>query len=344
MDSLTQATLGAAVSYACWHRQLGRRSLVWGAGLGTLPDLDVLLYPILNDIQRLYWHRGESHSLFFSVFGGLLIGWLLWKHRWRGNLTHQRTSVGVILVLVTHVALDYSTTYGTQLVAPFSRYGFAHGNLFIIDPLYTLPMLIGIVSAGVMKGKSGWRANTAGIVFSCLYLIFSYISHAYADHTFKRHLADQNVEVLESFTGATPMNTLLWRHLARTPDGILIGYFSIIADSPQKPIRFDRVSRNEHLIAPYRNQRNVKAVEWFSKGFWVARNEKNMLTLSDLRFGELRFREKDTPERWQYLFAWKITGDQDTLAQQPWAAGNIGAALSSLWTRITRPSGEELPP
>ena len=73
MDSLTQATLGSAVAFACWHRQLGRRSLPWGAALATLPDLDVLFYPLLDETQRLYWHRGESHSIWFILLGSLLL-------------------------------------------------------------------------------------------------------------------------------------------------------------------------------------------------------------------------------------------------------------------------------
>jgi hypothetical protein len=51
MDSITQASLGAAVAYASWHRQLGKPALLWGAAIGTIPDLDVLLYPFLDDIQ-----------------------------------------------------------------------------------------------------------------------------------------------------------------------------------------------------------------------------------------------------------------------------------------------------
>lgn len=65
MDSITQATLGAAVGYLCWHQKLKRKALIAGAILGTLPDLDIVIYPLLDEVQRLYWHRGESHSVFF---------------------------------------------------------------------------------------------------------------------------------------------------------------------------------------------------------------------------------------------------------------------------------------
>lgn len=337
MDSLTQATLGAAVAHACWHRQLGRRALLWGAALGTLPDLDIILYPVLDDIPMLYWHRGESHSIWFMLFGGLLIGWLLGKTRWKDKLTPRRAIAGMVLIFATHITIDFFNIYGTQLLAPFSRHGFGRGNMFIIDPLYTLPLIIGIIMAATVKGKIGVKANQAGIIISSIYVMFSLISHGYADHVFKQQLQEKNIEVHRSITGATPFNTLLWRHVARTDEGILVGYFSIIADSSENDILFDLVPRNERLIEPYRNQRNVRVVEWFSQGFWMANRKDGVLTMSDLRFGEFRSSENDSPETWQLFFTWEITDDPDLLEQKSPEVRDTSGALRSLWRRLTGP-------
>jgi inner membrane protein len=334
MDSLTQAALGAAVGHACWHRQLGRPALLWGAALGVLPDLDVLAYPLLDNIQKLYWHRGISHSLFFAVIGSLLIGWLLRQTRWKDKLTPRRVAAGIFLVLVTHYTIDYFNVYGTQLLAPISRHGFRLGNLFIVDPLYTLPLLAGVIIAGIRRGRPGWKANRLGLILSSCYVLFSLGAHTYAHHTFQRQLADRNIEVQASLTGATPMNTLLWRHIARTPDSILVGYYSLIGDHPKEEIHFVRVPHNRDLAQPYRGQRNLEAIEWFSQGFWVARKTERGLALADLRFGELRTRRDDPPERWQYIFAWEITGNPDTLIPQPREFEGFGEALGVLWQQL----------
>lgn len=336
MDSLTQAALGAAVGHACWHRQLGRSALLLGAAAGVLPDLDVLAYPFMDEIQKLYWHRGESHSLFFAVLGSLFLGWLWRKTRWRDKLSLQRVAVGMFLVLVTHYAIDCFNIYGTQLLAPLSRHGFSVGNMFIIDPLYTLPLLAGVVFAGILRGRAGTRANRVGLILSSLYVIFSLAAHGYADHTFRRRLAARNVEVQASLTGATPMNTLLWRHIARTPDAIYVGYFSLIADRPRDEIRFQRISRNEHLVEPYRGQRNLEVIQWFSQGFWTARQTAKGLELADLRFGELRMQANDPPDRWRYFFAWEIGKDPDLLVPRPRASDGFGEALGVLWRQLTR--------
>jgi inner membrane protein len=334
MDSLTQATLGTAVSYACWHRQLGRWSLFWGALLGTLPDLDVFLYPLLDEIQRLYWHRGETHSVVLIVLGSLLLGPILRKTDRELPMTLPRFAIGVFLILLTHVLIDYFTIYGTQLLAPFSRYGFARGNLFIVDPLYTIPLLCGLVPAVFGSQKWGSRANTAGLIVSTLYIALSLASHTSADGIFQRQLQERKIVVLQSITSATPFNTLLWRHIARTPDGIMVGYFSHLADDPKAPIAFELIKRNEHLIEPLQGRPNVEVVEWFSKGFWVARQENGVLTLSDLRFGEIREQPSDDPEKWTFLFTWQIASDSPRLQRFPGKRPNTTNALQWVWRRI----------
>lgn len=337
MDSLTQVALGAAVGHACWHRQLGDRpALLLGGALGLLPDLDVMLYPLMDEIQKLYWHRGESHSLFFAVIGSLFFAWLFRKTRWGDKLTPRRAMAGVFLVLVTHYAIDCFNVYGTQLLAPVSRHGFQIGNMFVIDPLYTVPLLAGIIVAAIRRGPAGFRANRAGLILSSLYVVFSLAAHGYADHTFRRQLAAQNIEVQGSVTGATPLNTLLWRHVARTPDALYVGYFSLIADSPKRKIRFYRIPRNKDLVEPYLGQRNLEAIQWFSQGFWVARKTGRGLELADLRFGELRMKPEDPPDRWRFLFVWDIDRDPDILLPRPRVSDGFGAALTLLWRQLTR--------
>lgn len=335
MDSVTQAALGAAVAYLCWHRQLGRLSLVLGGVLGTLPDLDVVVYPLIDSVQQLYWHRGESHSIWFVIVSGLIAGLILKQLLGRKHLSSRRAVAGTFLIFATHITIDYFTVYGTQLLAPISRYGFARGNMFIVDPLYTTPLLVGILVAGAVKGKMGWQANTAGITLSSFYALFSLLSHAYADHIFKAQLATRNVTVINSMTGATPLNTFLWRHVARTPEGLLIGYFSVIGSDPDTPIHFDYVPQNAHLLENYKGQRNVEVIEWFSKGFWIASKKDKTVTISDLRFGEFRFNESDPPDKWQFVFAWTIPENTEGLIRQSPTIRNGKAALSVIWRRLT---------
>jgi len=327
--------LGAAVGHACWHRQLGhRKALIWGAGLGTLPDVDVLLYPFLDDMHRLYWHRGESHSIWFSILGSMGLGCLLGNTLWRNRMSHLRLLIGLFLVLVTHISIDVFTIYGTQLLAPFSRFGFANGNMFIIDPLYTGPLLIGIFFAFCSSGKLGIHANWIGVALSTCYALFSLGSHAFADRVFRNALAEKGVEAIHSQTSATPMNTLLWRHLAKTEQGLLVGYFSVVSDLEVEEIKFEHIPQNQDLVLPYMHQPNFRAIDWFSKGFWVARQRESRIILSDLRFGEFRDANDDPPERWHTFFNWDISSNPQQLPQPALKQVNMGAAIKQIWYRI----------
>ena len=73
MDSITQATLGAAIGQALLGKKIGGKAAVLGAIVATIPDLDVVLLPLYDSLQRISIHRGFSHSILFSVFGALLL-------------------------------------------------------------------------------------------------------------------------------------------------------------------------------------------------------------------------------------------------------------------------------
>lgn len=93
MDSLTQIILGAAAGEAVLGKKIGNRAMVWGAVGGTIPDLDVLGKFFLSEIDNLAFHRGISHSIFFSVVGALVFGWLIY-HLYRSPY-HKWIAVGL---------------------------------------------------------------------------------------------------------------------------------------------------------------------------------------------------------------------------------------------------------
>jgi inner membrane protein len=88
MDSLTQIVLGAAVGEVVLGKKLGNRAMVWGGIAGTIPDLDVLSSPFLNDMQRLVAHRGITHSILFTLLASPVFAWLVMQLYERG--WHQK--------------------------------------------------------------------------------------------------------------------------------------------------------------------------------------------------------------------------------------------------------------
>jgi len=309
MDSITQAALGAAVGHICWQDKLGRKALIAGAMLGTLPDLDVLIYPFLDEVQRLYWHRGESHSVWFLLLGSIGIGWLLSRYYKAKQFEILQTTTGVFLILSTHVLIDLFTVYGTQLLAPISRKGFALNNMFIIDPLFTFPLLVGTIGAYLIKKQAvAQRVNQIGLLVATLYAVWSLSAQSIAEQKFRMALSElNNFKVSRQITSAGPFTTLLWRHIAETSDGFLLGYWSWLDDNNQK-IRFQFIPKNAAIVEQIRSKRSFETVEWFSQGWWfVAKSDKKTAKVVDLRFTELPTTEDQPYTQWQWPFAWNFS-------------------------------------
>ena len=308
MDSITQATLGAAVGHMCWQHKLGRTALIAGAMLGTLPDLDVLLYPFLDEVQRLYWHRGESHSVWFMLLGSIGIGWLLSRYYKAKHFEILQTTTGVFLILSTHVLIDLFTVYGTQLLAPVSRKGFALNNMFIVDPLFTLPLFVGVIAAYLIKKQVvAERVNQVGLLLATFYVVWSLSAQFIADQKFRVALAElNNYKVSRQVTSAGAFTTFLWRHIAETSDGFLLGYWSWLDDNNEE-IRFQFIPKNAAIVAEIQSTPTFEAVDWFSKGWWfVAKSDSKTAKVVDLRFTELPTTNDQPYTEWQWPFAWNF--------------------------------------
>jgi inner membrane protein len=169
MDSLTHLAVGAAIGTAVLGRKAGAKAALWGAAIATLPDLDVLV-SYGDPVRDFTSHRASSHALFWLTLVAPLLAWVAWRlHRSADQAQGVRYRDWWLLAwlaLVTHALLDAFTVYGTQLLMPFSDYPIGVGSIFIIDPLYTLPVLVGVVAFYLLRRRNLVRAvrwNLAGL-------------------------------------------------------------------------------------------------------------------------------------------------------------------------------------
>ena len=303
MDSLTQIALGAAVGEAAIGRKVGRKAALWGAVAGTIPDLDVLAYPLLTEAEKLGWHRGYSHSLIFVLALAPIMGWAINKiHKHHGNW--RDWTLLAFLGLFTHVLLDSFTVYGTQLFKPFSKYQVGFNSISIIDPLYTLPLLAGVIIALVMSRSrpTGRIINYLGLALSTGYLLLTVGIKMYVGDRVEQSLDQNEISCERYMTAPTLFNSILWRATAEAESGYYVGYYSLLDSGSD--IAFNFVPRNDSLIAPIENQRAVKQLLWFSNGYYAVEQSGDSLLFHDLRFGELGF---GTPGTGHYVFSWLIT-------------------------------------
>lgn len=285
MDSLTQITLGAAVGESVAGREAKKHAPLWGAVLGTLPDLDVLANPFLTEAQALAFHRGPSHSLLFAVVAAPLIGWAL-AQLYSSGPSWRRWAVLAGGVLLTHIGLDCLTSYGTQVFWPFSRTPVVLGTIFIIDPLYTVPLAAGLLTALWWPPSARTRrwANYAGLALSSAYLLVTVANKLHVEHVFQTALQSQDLPAERVFTKPTAFNNLLWAGIAEADEGFYVGYYSLLDDDREVSFRF--VPQNEDLLGESADSPFVDRLRWFSKGYYIVRRAPDgTLTVQDLRFG-----------------------------------------------------------
>lgn len=333
MDSLSQAALGAAVGLAV----MGRRTKPWkaaavGALVATLPDLDSF-YDFGDPISNMTYHRANSHALFWQTLASPLIAFIAAKGL-REMHQFKRWWLMVWLALITHALLDWTTVYGTQLGLPFTDTPFAIGSMFIIDPLYTLALLIGIVVALSLRDTRGWRWNVAGLMVSTAYLGWSVAAQHHVKGVAEESLRAQGQQVERLLVTPTAFNSVLWRVVAITPQGYLEGFHSML--DRDREIAFDAFPRGEGLYEKLRGNWHVDRMAWFSRGFFKMSERNGHAIITDLRMGQEPY----------YAFNFVVAQRQSpTFAAVPPTELSerppVGAGMSWLWRRAL---GQQIPP
>jgi inner membrane protein len=270
MDSLTQIALGAAVGTAVLGRKVGARAALWGAVCGTLPDLDVLV-PYGDPVRDFTFHRAESHSLFWLTVASPFLAWIIARLQRSAGASFRDWWLLAWLALVTHPLLDAFTVYGTQLLLPFSDYPVGTGSVFIIDPLYTVPLIVGVIAALRLRSVAPDRAmrwNAVGLALSTLYLGWGLAAQAHVEGVVHRTLAATPLAHARALVTPAPFNTLLWRVVVMEDRGYHEGYYSLLDDSPY--VQLERHASDPRLLEPLRDDWAVQRLAWFTKGFYAA--------------------------------------------------------------------------
>ncbi|WP_369934096.1 metal-dependent hydrolase [Xanthomonas tesorieronis] len=338
MDSLTQIVLGGAIAAAIAPAAHRRAALLAGAALGTVPDLDSLfLLPLTRDpVTLMTVHRSFSHSLFVLPVLGWLIWWLF-RRLGHGRVAEapRRWFWAIQLGLITHPLLDAFTVYGTQLWWPLRPPPAMWSSVFIIDPAYTLWLILACAIAWWARARPvAQHALLAGLVLSSAYLGWSLLAKHLVDREADRALAAMGLQHAPRFSVPMPFNTLLWRVVAMTPSGYVIGERSLVAD--HGPMRFQGYASNTQALGEVRALPAVQRLAWFNRGFMRAQVKDGELVLSDLRMGlEPDYNFNFAVAR-QHGNGWEAIAPRQLQAayRAPAARGQIRAALARMWQRI----------
>lgn len=285
LDSVSQIVLGAACCHAVAGRKLGRKALVLGAALGTLPDLDVLI-KYGDAVSNFTYHRGFSHSLLVLTLISPIIMLLLRRFSAFRVISSSRLLLAVFLALITHPLLDSCTVYGTQLFWPLARVPESWASIFIIDPLYTIPLLITGLWA-MFKKPTLAKLSVIGLIISSGYLMWSLSAKVMIQRQVHQELARQNIQYQQIKVTPERFNTLFWRVIVMDKEYYYESRASVIRRNT--PLSFNAYSHNKHWLQNIPNNWAANRLAWFTGGFFKMSDRQNMLVVSDLRMGSEGF-------------------------------------------------------
>ena len=271
MDSLTHIALGAALGTAVLGRKAGPRAAMWGAVCATLPDLDVFI-PHADPVSAFTYHRTETHSLFWLTLAAPLIAWLVTKLQRQADISYREWLLLVWLNLIAHPLLDAFTVYGTQMLLPFSDYPVGLGSIFIVDPLYTLPLVAGMVAWWRWRDRAptrGLRWVQVGLALSTLYLGWSVFAQTQVTAVVQRSLTGTPLAGQPLLVTPSPLNTLLWRVVVMDDGGYHEGFRSLFDDDAR--VALERHASDDQLLSRVADDWAVRRLEWFTKGFYGVR-------------------------------------------------------------------------
>ena len=152
MDPISQGTFGGVFSQFFSSKKKLTVATVIGIISGLAPDLDVFIKSSYDPLLSLEYHRQFTHSFIFIPFGALIVTLFTYNFV-KKYVTFFENYIFAFVGYSTHALLDACTSYGTQLFWPFSDYRFAWNSISINDPLLTVPILISMILAGILKKK-----------------------------------------------------------------------------------------------------------------------------------------------------------------------------------------------
>ena len=207
MDPLTHGLTGAAAAQSLAGRDKHRPAALTAFIAALLPDVETFIHHPSDPLFNIEIHRQFTHSFVFIPAGALITAALLWWFM-RRHLSFRELFFFSLIGFASHGLMDAVTSYGTELLWPFSDARFAWNLLPIVDPLLT------IVMAGLAGAAFYYRSRLFGWLFIgwlTMYLLAGFVQRERGKSALE-DLTDQRGHTIERLVvKPTIGNLILWR-------------------------------------------------------------------------------------------------------------------------------------
>ena len=282
MDPISQGTVGAAFAQSSDNKNNIIKIGIIGFMAGLLPDLDVLIRSSTDPMLSLEYHRQFTHSLFFIPFGSLIFALVIFPF-FKRSLSLKNIYVASFLGYATHGLLDACTSYGTLLFWPFSNERVTWNSISVVDPLFTIPVLVLVVIAMITRKR---LLSFFAIGWVTFYLLLGFVQYerAFLVATELAHFRGHKPErlTLKPSFG----NIILWKSIYQHKERLYVDAIRTAQYttwcSGESIRMFDYQYHLPNLKKDSQQRKDIERFRWFSQDYLGFDDEKNLVT--DIRY------------------------------------------------------------
>ena len=325
MDPISQATFGGIFSQAFSSKKKIVAASMVGIIAGLSPDLDIFIRSGEDPLFRLEYHRQFTHSLIFIPFGALIVT-VFTRLIFFKSLSFFENYIFAILGYATHGFLDACTSYGTQLMWPFSNERYAWNNISIIDPLLTIPILFFLILTIFYKKKF---FSIISILWIFIYLGFGIFQNSEAKKSAIKLAESRNHDFKKLTVKPSFGNLFLWKVIYLHEDNYFVDAINLLGENKfclgMTIPKLDLEKHYKDLDTKNKQFEDIKRFQWFSQGYLGYDKIKDIIT--DVRYSAV-------PNEVDGLWGIKIIKDPSYLGHVKWVENR--SDYKERWGRFSK--------
>ena len=323
MDPVTQGAFGAIFAQTFSNKKKILFGSIVGCFAGLAPDLDIFIRSASDPLLKLEYHRQFTHSLIFIPIGALIVT-LFSRIIFKKYLSWGETYLFSFLGFATHGLLDACTSYGTQLLWPFTDERISWNYISVVDLFLTIPVILAIIFAIIMKNK---YITLFGIVYILVYLTFGAYQENRAQFVGKS-IANLRGHESKDLTAKPSLgNLFLWKTIYEDD-----GFYYVDAVRLFSKSEYCQGTKIKKLYLPNdfpklditsQQYKDIKRFDWFSQGYLGKVIDKNIIT--DVRYSAV-------PSEVDGLWGIRINLDKNNSSHVDWVVNRSN--YTEKWTRF----------
>jgi inner membrane protein len=288
MDVVTQGLLGGVLARAAARPNERKIATLVGAVAGLLADADILLRSTSDPLLTIEYHRHFTHSLVFIPIGAVVAMLILLPFLYR-RITVPRLYLFCLLGYSMSGVLDACTSYGTHLFWPFTDERVALNIISIVDPVFSLILLVTLVLG---LRSTGRQVVGVGLLLALVYLGIGFGQLQRAEQIALELASSRGHQPVHLVVKPTLANLVLWRSVYMTADHIYADAVRVGMPGSEQVFEGQSVKRFfaerdlPSLVPTSVLAKDIKRFTIFSDGF-VAMDIEQSNVIGDIRYSML---------------------------------------------------------